>query len=126
MVSAYDIGKAINPLLVEGQIEGGIVMGIGDALMEHLYPYYPSLEWQPETFGDYVIPTAVDVPELEQEILECPSTNGPYGAKGFGEMTANLPSPAIVNAIYDAVGVWIDDLPATPQRVLRALEEKKG
>jgi CO/xanthine dehydrogenase Mo-binding subunit len=124
LVSSYDIGKAINPLLVEGQIEGGIVMGIGDALMEHLYPYYPSLEWQPETFGDYVIPTAVDVPELEQEVLECPSTNGPYGAKGFGEMTANLPSPAIVNAIYDAVGVWIDDLPATPERVLRALEKK--
>ena len=124
MVSIYDVGKAINPMLSEGQINGGAVMGIGDALMEQLYPYYPSLEWQPETFGDYVIPTAVDVPELQLEILEYPSTNGPYGAKGFGEMAANLSSPAIVNAIYDAVGVWIDDLPATPERVLRALEKK--
>jgi CO/xanthine dehydrogenase Mo-binding subunit len=124
VVSAYDVGKAINPLLVEGQIEGGTIMGIGDALMEQLYPYYPSLEWQPQTFGDYIIPTAVDVPKLEQVILECPSTNGPYGVKGFGEMTANLPSPAIVNAIYDAVGVWIDDLPATPEKVLRALIKK--
>lgn len=124
LTNSYDVGKAINPLLVEGQIDGGAVMGVGAALMEQLHPYYPSLEWQPETLGDYVIPTAVDAPELQSEIIECASTNGPFGAKGIGEMTANNPSPAIVNAIYDAVGVWIDDLPVTPEKVLRALEEK--
>ena len=62
---------------------------------------------------------------MESEIIEIPSTNGPYGAKGMGEMSGNSPSPAIVNAIHDAVGVWIDDLPATPEKVLRALEEKE-
>ena len=124
LISAYDVGKAINPMLVEGQIEGGVVMGLGEALMEQLFPYYPTLEGQPDNLGDYLIPTAVDIPDTQHEILEYNSTNGPYGAKGIGEMTANAPSPAIVNAIYDAVGVWIDDLPATPERVLRALEAK--
>ena len=124
LVSTYDVGKAINPMLVEGQIDGGSIMGLGDALMEQLYPNYPTLEGQPETLGDYIIPTALDVPDMQSEIIECPSTNGPYGAKGMGEMSSNSPSPAIVNAIYDAVGVWIDDLPATPEKVLRALEEK--
>jgi CO/xanthine dehydrogenase Mo-binding subunit len=124
LTCAYDVGKAINPLLCEGQIEGGAVMGVGAALMENLFPYYPSMDWQPQTFGDYVIPTSGDLPHLESVILECPSTDGPYGAKGIGEMTANAPGPAIANAIHDAVGVWIDDLPVTPEKVLRALEAK--
>jgi CO/xanthine dehydrogenase Mo-binding subunit len=121
---AYDIGKAINPLLIEGQIQGGAIMGVGGTLMENLFPYYPSMDWQPQTFGHYVIPTAVDAPQMESVVLECPSMDGPYGAKGLGEMTANAPGPAIVNAIHDAVGVWIDELPATPDKVLRALEAK--
>ncbi len=124
LTASYDVGKAINPLLVEGQIEGGAGMGVGAALMEQLHPYYPSLEWQPRTLGDYVIPTSADVPEISSVIVECPSTNGPYGAKGIGEMTANAPAPAIVNAIHDAVGVWINGLPVTPEKVLRALAEK--
>jgi CO/xanthine dehydrogenase Mo-binding subunit len=126
LTSAYDVGRAINPLQVEGQIDSGAVMGLGAAVMENLYPYYPSMEWQSTAFAEYPIPTSKDVPELESVIVECPSTNGPYGAKGIGEMTANAPGPAIVNAIYDAVGVWITELPATPERVLRALEQKKG
>ncbi|MHB0870610.1 MAG: xanthine dehydrogenase family protein molybdopterin-binding subunit [Chloroflexota bacterium] len=126
LAASYDVGKAINPLQVEGQIEGGAAMGLGAALMEQLHPYFPSLEWQPTTFSDYVIPSAMDVPDLRSAIVECPSTEGPYGAKGIGEMTANAPAPAIVNAIHDAVGVWIDQLPATPERVLRALAEKAG
>jgi CO/xanthine dehydrogenase Mo-binding subunit len=126
LLAAYDVGKAINPLLAEGQIEGGTMMGVGAAIMENLNPYYPSMDWQPETIGDYVIPTAVDVPLMETELLECPSMEGPFGAKGIGEMTANTPSPAIVNAIHDAVGVWINELPVTPERVLRALDEKTG
>ncbi len=124
LVCSYDMGKAINPLLTEGQIEGGAVMGLGAALMEDMYPFYPSRSWQPESLHDYVIPTAVDVPELQAAIYECPSTNGPYGAKGIGEMTANAPAPAIVNAIHDAVGVWITELPITPEAVLRALDAK--
>ncbi len=121
---AYDVGKAVNPLLIEGQIDGGAVMGVGAALMENLFPYYPSMDWQPQNYGDYLIPTAVDVPQIESVILECPSTDGPYGVKGIGEMTANAPGPAIVNAIHDAVGVWIDELPVTPEKILRALEAR--
>ena len=64
----------------------------------------------------------VDRPEIESVVLEYPSSNGPYGVKGVGEMTANSPIPAIVNAIYDAAGVWITDLPVTPEKVLRALD----
>ena len=124
LIAAYDVGKAINPLLVEGQIEGGTIMGLGAAIMENLYPYYPSMDWQPQTIGDYVIPTAIDVPPMETEILESPSTEGPFGVKGIGEMTANAPSPAIVNAIHNAIGVWIDELPVTPEKILRALDEK--
>ena len=125
LTSVIDAGKAINPMLVEGQIEGGAVMGMGAALTEHLHPYYPELKWQPETLGDYVIPTAMDVPELVDKIYECPSTGGPYGVKGIGEFTANAPSPAIMNAVHDAVGVWIDELPITPEKILRALDRKK-
>jgi CO/xanthine dehydrogenase Mo-binding subunit len=124
MVSAFDVGGAINPMLVEGQIEGGAVMGMGAALMEDLYPHYPTPEGQPTNLNTYVIPTAVDIPKkMESVIVECPSTAGPYGAKGIGEMTANVPAPAIVSAIHDAVGVWIDEIPVTPERLLRALEK---
>jgi CO/xanthine dehydrogenase Mo-binding subunit len=124
MVSAFDVGGAINPMLLEGQIEGGAVMGMGAALMEDLYPHYPTPEGQPTNLNTYVIPTAVDIPKkMESVIVECPSTAGPYGAKGIGEMTANVPAPAIVSAIHDAVGVWIDEIPVTPERLLRALEK---
>ena len=125
MVSAFDVGGAINPMLVEGQIEGGAVMGMGAALMEDLYPHYPTPEGQPTNLNTYVIPTAMDIPKkMESVIVECPSTAGPYGAKGIGEMTANVPAPAIVTAIHDAVGVWIDEIPVTPERLLWALEEQ--
>jgi CO/xanthine dehydrogenase Mo-binding subunit len=126
LVSAFDAGRAINPLLVEGQIEGGTMMGMGAALMENLYPHYPSLEGQPTNLNTYVIPSAADLPnEMEAVIVECASSGGPYGAKGIGEMTASVASPAILGAIHDAVGVWIDEIPVTPERLLRALEERK-
>ena len=124
LVSAYDCGKAINPLLVEGQIDGGAAGGLGAALLEELHPYYPTLEHYPTGFFSYMLPTAKDVPPLESVIVEMASQTGPYGAKGIGEMTANSQSPAIINAIYDALGVWITDLPATPEKILRALEAK--
>jgi CO/xanthine dehydrogenase Mo-binding subunit len=124
LVSAYDCGKAINPLLVEGQIEGGAAGGLGAALLEELHPYYPSLDHYPTGFFSYMVPTAKDVPQLESVVVEMTSQTGPYGAKGIGEMTANSQSPAIINAIYDALGVWITDLPATPEKILRALDAK--
>lgn len=122
--SAYEVGRQINPEMVKGQITGGSVMGMGHALMETVFPYYPSLEHHTASFAEYILPTAMDIPEIESVVLEYPSSNGPYGVKGVGEMTANSPIPAIVNAIYDAVGVWVTDLPVTPEKVLRALEEK--
>lgn len=126
LVAACDVGKAINPMLIEGQIEGGAGMGIGAALSEQLHPRYPGLEDQPDNLGDYAIPTTMDIPDLEPVIHECPSTNGPFGAKGLGEMTANCPAPAIVNAIHDAVGIWLNKLPASPESILRALDEQGG
>ena len=126
MVSAYDCGKAINPMLVEGQIDGGAAMGLGSALLEELHPYYPTLDHYPKGFFSYMIPTAKDVPDLEAVVVEINSESGPYGAKGIGEMTANSQAPAIVNAIYDAVGIWVTDLPATSEKVLRLLEEQEA
>jgi CO/xanthine dehydrogenase Mo-binding subunit len=122
--SAYEVGRVVNPALVEGQIRGGSVMGMAHALYETTHPYYPSVDHMPGSFSEYPLPGPLELPEIESVVLEYPSVNGPYGVKGVGEMTANPPIPAIVNAIYDAVGVRITDLPVTPEKVLRALEEK--
>jgi len=122
--SAYEIGRVVNPALAEGQIRGGSVMGMAHALYETTHPYYPSVDHMPGGFSDYLLPGPAELPEIECVMLEYPSVDGPYGVKGFGEMTANSPIPAIVNAIYDAVGVRITNLPVTPEKVLRALEEK--
>jgi CO/xanthine dehydrogenase Mo-binding subunit len=122
--SAYEIGRVVNPALVEGQIRGGSVMGMAHALYETTHPYYPSVDHMPGGFSEYLLPGPLELPEIESTVLEYPSVNGPYGVKGVGEMTANSPIPAIVNAIYDAIGVRITDLPVTPEKVLRALEEK--
>lgn len=121
---SYEMGTCVNPLLAEGQIDGGTVMGIGMALTEDLYPYYPRVDIEPDNFSDYIIPTAMDTPKIISEIIEMPDINGPYGAKGFGEMTSNPQAPAIINAIHDAIGIWICDLPATPDKILAALEKQ--
>jgi CO/xanthine dehydrogenase Mo-binding subunit len=122
--SAYEIGRAVNPALVQGQITGGAFMGIAHALYETTEPYYPARDHSPKDFAEYVLPGPAELPEVRSVILEVPSANGPFGVKGVGEMTANSPIPAIVNAIHDACGVRIDSLPITPERVLRALDEK--
>jgi len=124
ITSVFEIGRQINPKLVEGQIIGGAVMGMSQALTETVNPYYPSLEHQAMSYRDYAVPKAVNVPQIKSQVLEYPTPSGPYGAKGIGEMTNNTTAPAIVNAIYDAVGVWITDLPITPEKVMRALREK--
>ena len=122
--NVFDSGKTINPMLANGQVDGGIVMAIGSTFSEDCYPYYPTDDFKPKTFSDYVMPTALDVPHMHSEVVEFPSANGPYGAKGFGEMTTNSVSPAIVNAIHDAIDVWIDGLPVSPEKILIALDSK--
>ena len=124
LVQVYDVGRAINPTLVEGQIEGGAMMGLGLGLLEEAYPHYPSPEHRGEQFGSYLAPTMEDLPELDNVILENPSADGPFGAKAIGEMANNAQPPAIAAAIHDAVGVWVTEYPATPERVLRAIRAK--
>jgi CO/xanthine dehydrogenase Mo-binding subunit len=122
--SAYEVGQQVNPALVKGQIGGGSFMGMAHALYETTAPYYPAIDHSPGSFSDYVLPGPAELPEIESVVLEYPSVNGPYGVKGVGEMTANPPIPAIVNAIYNAIGVRVTDLPVTPEKILRGLEEK--
>ncbi|WP_299848337.1 molybdopterin cofactor-binding domain-containing protein [uncultured Roseovarius sp.] len=114
-VAAHDVGKAINPMLVEGQVEGGIAQGLGMALMEEYIP------GRTENLHDYLIPTIGDVPPVETIIIEDPDAHGPYGAKGLGEHVLIPTTPALLNAIYHAVGVRITQIPATPSRVRAAL-----
>lgn len=115
---AHDVGRAINPLLVEGQIEGGVAQGIGMALMENYDPE------RSDNLHDYLIPTIGDIPTFTNIIVEVEDAEGPYGAKGLGEHVLIPTAPAIVNAIRDACGVIVRDLPATPEKVLAALQAR--
>jgi CO/xanthine dehydrogenase Mo-binding subunit len=124
LIQVYDVGRAINPMLVEGQIEGGAMMGLGLGLLEEAYPYYPSADHRGGEFGAYLAPSLENLPELDNVIIENPSSDGPFGAKAIGEMANNAQPPAILSAIHDAVGVWVTECPATPERVLRALEAR--
>lgn len=122
IVAAHDVGKAIHPVNVEGQIEGGISMGVGYALME-------SVELDKgkvlnDNFSEYIIATSLDMPEVHPIIVECEEESGPFGAKGVGEPATIPTAPAILNAIYDAIGVRFYELPVTPDKILEALEEK--
>ena len=118
--AAHDVGRAINPTQVEGQIHGGIAQGIGFALMEE---YVPGLT---ENLHDYLIPTVGDVPDIECILIEDAEPLGPYGAKGIGEPALIPAAPAILGAIDDAAGVRIRMLPATPDRVRAAVLEREG
>lgn len=122
--SAYEVGRALNPKLVEQQLVGGAWMGMSHALFETTEPHYPDREGGPVDFTGYLMPGPGDIAEHDIAILERPAPDGPYGAKGPGEMCANPVLPAIANAIYDAVGVDIDTLPITPEKVLRAIRDK--
>ena len=114
--AAHDVGRAINPLLVEGQVHGGIAQGIGMALMEEYLP------GRTENLHDYLIPTIGDIPPIDTIIIEEPDAHGPYGAKGLGEHVLIPTAPAILNAIYHATGARIRRVPATPGCVLAALK----
>jgi len=115
-VAAHDVGRAINPLDASGQIEGAILMGLGTALMEEYIPGAST------GFSDYYLPTARSTPEIEVLLVEVPSFHGPFGAKGLAEPAMLAPAPAIVNAISRAIGVRIREIPATPERVLEAIQ----
>lgn len=120
--AAHDVGRAINPQGVEAQIEGGVVMGLGYAIMEEYV-----LDKQGHTttpgFSKYILPTSLDIPQIQSIIIEDPDPRSPLHAKGIGEPAMLATAPAIINAIYDAVGVRITTLPASPERVLAAIRE---
>ncbi len=123
-VAAFDVGRAINPKLVEGQIEGGVAMGQGYALMEEVAVDRGYI--QNTSLRNYLIPTSLDVPDIKPIILEVENKYGPYGAKGIGEMP-NIPAtPAILNAIANACGGRVRSLPADPEAVFRAIQEAGG
>lgn len=127
LIHVWDVGRAVNPLLTSGQISGGSVMALGFTLTEDLYPNYPSPEGGARTLADYYLPTMADMPgEHLTGIVEVPDPDGPHGVKGFSENSISGPPPAILSAIHDATGVWITDYPATPERVLRALEDQES
>jgi CO/xanthine dehydrogenase Mo-binding subunit len=118
IVAAHDVGRAINPLQVEGQIHGGIAQGLGLALMEEYLP------GRTENLHDYLIPTIGDVPPITSILIEDAEPLGPYGAKGIGEPALIPTAPAILNAIHHATGVRIRKVPATPDRVRAAILAK--
>lgn len=121
VVFAHDLGKVLNPVGAEGQVEGGVQQGIGYALMEHV-------QFDPDTgaclttdFLDYKMPTAVEMPQIESIFIESNEASGPFGAKSMSECCLIAPAGAIANAVYNAIGVRIQDLPITPEKVLKAL-----
>jgi CO/xanthine dehydrogenase Mo-binding subunit len=122
VVCANDVGKAVNPEQVQGQIEGAVVQAHGYSLMEQLVSEEGRIK--NPYFSTYLIPTALDVPpEVKSVILEYPDPIGPWGARGMAEMPFLPLAPAIAAAIYDATGVWVNSQPFTPQKVVKALRE---
>jgi xanthine dehydrogenase molybdenum-binding subunit len=120
VIAANDVGKAINPLGLQGQVEGGIMMGLGNALIENFIVdggYIFS-----DRMARYRIPSIVHTPQITSIIVEDPTSDGPYGAKGVGEIVSIPTTPAITNAIYNAVGVRIDRLPVDQEEIVRQLQ----
>jgi CO/xanthine dehydrogenase Mo-binding subunit len=127
LYNTYEIGRALNPAIATQQVEGGAWMGVSHALFESTEPHYPdSREHGPVDFAEYLMPGPADIPAQTSVFLERPADNGPFGAKGIGEMTANAPIPAIANAVYDAIGVRLTSMPFTPEKVLRGLDERRA
>ncbi len=118
VTAAHDVGKAVNPLLAEGQVHGGIAQGLGMALMEEYLP------GKTENLHDYLVPTIGDVPPIETLFIEEPDPHGPYGAKGLGEHVLIPTAPAVLNAIAHACGIRLTALPASPSRVLAAIRSQ--
>ena len=124
MTAAHDCGRAINRVAVEGQIEGSVHMGLGEALSEELR-YDRGAMLNADLLG-YAIPTSLDTPEIEAILVEAPDPEGPFGAKEAGEGPLLPTAPAIANAIYDAVGVRLTRTPFYPERILKALRRSSA
>jgi CO/xanthine dehydrogenase Mo-binding subunit len=126
LVSAFDMGRAVNPRLCEVQIEGGVAMAIGSTLLEKMV--MENGRTLNPNFTDYVVPTAKDVPDLQDQetfLVEALHKDGPFGAKGLGEATMIPVAPAIANAVYNAVGLRFKDLPLEPHRILDLLSKRE-
>jgi CO/xanthine dehydrogenase Mo-binding subunit len=121
VVSANDVGRVIHPLLAEGQVEGGTLQAVGYGTIEEIK--LKDGRYLNDRLSTYIIPTAMDAPRITAVLVEAPFSGSPHGAKGVGELPMNVAAPAIVDAIHDAIGAWVTELPATPERVLKALEE---
>jgi len=127
---AHDIGRALNPVLARGQVIGGVYMGLGEALMEEqVFRRLPpklsgALVHRQPSILEYKSLTSLDMPEVEVALIEEPDPNCPYGAKEVGQGPLLPVMPALANAVHDAVGVRIDEVPITPDKILRALEKK--
>lgn len=124
--SAYELGRALNPKLVEQQLVGGAWMGLSHALWETTEPYYPDRDHGPVDYNQYLMPGPGDIAPHDISVLERPAEDGPYGGKGPGEMCANPLLPAVANAVFDAVGVECDALPITPEKILRGIRANGG
>ena len=124
IAAAHDCGTAINPTLVEGQIEGGIAMGIGFGLQEEIL-FDEGAQLNPN-LTNYIMPTSLDMPQIDIDIVKNYDPTGPFGAKGVGEPTSVPTAAAIANAIFDAVGVRITSLPATAEKVLKGIHELRS
>jgi 4-hydroxybenzoyl-CoA reductase subunit alpha len=120
---AHDVGRAINPLLVEGQVEGSVYMGLGEALMEEQVFRKGLHKWP--SMLEYKSPTFLDTPEIQTFIVETVDREGPYGAKEAGQGPLLPVPPAVCAAVHDALGVWIDEIPVTPEKVVEALRRKE-
>jgi CO/xanthine dehydrogenase Mo-binding subunit len=121
LTTSVDVGRAVNPLFVEGQIMGGTAQALGYALLENAV--YENGSMQNAQFTNYVIPTTLDTPPLSVEILEKPYSRGPFGAKGVGELPMDVPAPAIAAAVFNATGCFIPSLPLLPERIHRAIHD---
>ena len=124
LVAAHDVGRAINPLGLHGQVEGGLMMGLGNALTENFI--VENGQVYTDRLARYRIPSIMDTPEIISIIVEHPTAEGPYGAKGIGEIVSIPTTPAITNAIYNAVGVRIDSLPVDQEQIVAALSRSVG
>ncbi len=123
LITAVDCGKALHPVMAEGQIEGGSLQAVGWATIEEIK--LKEGGYQNDRLATYLIPTALDAPRIRTILVENPYSRGPFGAKGIGELPMDGPAPAIIAAIHDATGVWLDEIPATPEKVLAALNENR-
>ena len=121
-VAADDMGRVIHPVLAEGQVEGGTLQAIGYATIEEMK--LVDGRYLNDRLATYLIPTSLDAPRIRSILVEAPFSGAPHGAKGIGELPMDVGAPAVVAAIHDATGVWIHDLPATPERILAALTDR--